>query len=83
MAYRRISDPGITRQVYFLRLDWPAFAAFRRQVDQQMRAAGGKGLDPAALTPVMIVAASDSEFRRWLPLSAESADDCLAPMVIK
>lgn len=83
MAHRRISEPGITRQVYFLRLDWPAFAAFRRQADQQMRAAGGKGLDPGALTPLMIVAGSDSAFGRWLPLTAESADDCLAPMVIK
>ena len=83
MAHRRISEPGITRQVYFLRVDWPAFAAFRRQADQQMRAAGGRGLDPGALTPLMIVAGSDAAFSRWLPLTAESADDCLAPMVIK
>jgi hypothetical protein len=48
-----------------------------------MRAAGGAGIDPAALTPIMIVAGSDSAFGRWLPLSAESADDCLAPMAIK
>ena len=83
MAHRRISEPGITRQVYFLRFDWPAFDAFRRQIAQQMRAAGGTGIDSAALTPLMIVAATDSDFRRWLPLAAETADDCLAPMVIK
>ena len=83
MAHRRISEPGLTRQVYFVRFDWPAFAAFRRQVSQQMRAAGGTGLDPAALPPVLIVAGSDAAFGRWLPLSAETADDCLAPMAIK
>jgi hypothetical protein len=83
MAHRRISEPGLTRQVYFVRFDWPAFAAFRRQAAQQMRAAGGSGLDPAALTPLMIVAGSDAAFGRWLPLRAESADDCLAPMAIK
>jgi hypothetical protein len=83
MAHRRISEPGITRQVYFLRFDWPAFTAFRRQAAAQMRAAGGAGLDPATLSPVLIVAGSDAAFSRWLPLTMESADDCLAPMVIK
>ncbi len=83
MAHRRISEPGITRQVYFVRFDWPAFGAFRQQVAQQMRAAGGSGLDPAALSPVLIVAASDAQFGRWLPLRAETADDCLAPIAIK
>lgn len=83
MAHRRISEPGITRQVYFVRFDWSAFAAFRRQAADQMRAAGGAGLDPAALTPLMIVGGSDSAFGSWLPLNADSADDCLAPMAIK
>jgi hypothetical protein len=83
MAHRRVSEPGITRQVYFIRFDWPAFAGFRTQVAQAMRAAGGTGLDPAALSPLMIVAATDGAFSRWLPLTAETADDCLAPMAIK
>ena len=83
MAHRRISEPGITRQVYFVRFAWPALGAFRRQAAEQMRAAGGSGLDPAALPPVMIVAGTDAAFSRWLPLSAETADDCLAPMAIR
>jgi hypothetical protein len=83
MAQRRISEPGITRQVYFVRVDWPAFSAFRQQVAQQMRAAGGSGFDPAALSPVLIVAASDAAFSRWLPLRAEADDDCLAPMLVR
>ena len=83
MAHRRISEPGVTRQVYFVRFDWPAFGAFRQQVSQQMRAAGGSGLDPAALSPVLIVAGSDAAFGRWLPIKAENADDCLAPIAIK
>jgi hypothetical protein len=83
MAHRRISEPGSTRQVYFVRFDWPAFAAFRQQAAQQMRAAGGGGLDPAALSPVLIVGATDAAFSRWLPLNTENADDCLAPIAIK
>lgn len=83
MAHRRISEPGLTRQVYFIRFDWPAFGAFRQQVAQQMRVSAGSGLDPAALTPVLIVAGSDAQFGRWLPLRGEIGDDCLAPMAIK
>lgn len=83
MAHRRISGPGVLRQVYFVRFDWPAFTGFRHQAAEQMRAAGGAGFDPAALTPLLIVAATDAAFGRWLPLTAESADDCLAPMVLK
>ncbi len=83
MAHRRISEPGITRQVYFVRFEWAAFNAFRQQVAQQMRASGGSGFDPAALSPSLIVAASDAAFGRWLPLRAEAEDDCLAPMAVK
>jgi hypothetical protein len=83
LAQRRISEPGVTRTVYFVRFDWPAFAAFRGETARQMRAAGGVGLEPAALSPVLIVAGSDPAFGRWLPLTAENADDCLAPIAIK
>jgi hypothetical protein len=82
MAQRRISEPGITRSVYFIRFDWPAFAAFRRQAAQEMRAAGGSGVEPDALSPLLIVAASDAAFGRWLPLRAESTNDCVAPIAI-
>lgn len=83
MVLRRVSAPGITRQVYFLRIDWPAFAAFRRQTAEQMRASGGAGIDPAALTPLLIVAGTDADFGRWLPLNPEGADDCLAPVAVR
>ena len=81
LAQRRISEPGINRSVYYVRFEWPAFAAFRQQVARQMRAAGGSGLNPAAQSPVLIVAATDAAFGRWLPIAA--GDDCLAPMTIK
>jgi hypothetical protein len=83
LAQRRISEPGITRTVYFVRFDWPAFDVFRRTAAEQMRASGGAGLEPAALSPVLIVAGSDAAFGRWLPIRAENADDCLAPIAIK
>ena len=84
MAHRRVSQPGVTREVYFLRFDVPAFDEFRRQVRRQLLAAGGSasGFDPAALSPVLIVAASDAAFSRWLPLRAGADDDCLAPIEV-
>ena len=85
LAHRRVSAPGIVRQVYFARFDAPAFEEFRRQVVRQLRDAGGNasGFDPAALSPVLIIAASDATFSRWLPLRAGADDDCLAPIAVK
>jgi hypothetical protein len=85
MAHRRVSQPGMTRQVYFLLFEWPAFDEFRRQLAQRMRDTGGSAsaLDPAALSPVVIVAASDAAFSRWLPLRANADEDCFAPIAVK
>jgi hypothetical protein len=78
MADRRVSEPGSTREVYFLRLDVPGFDAFRQQVGQQSR-----DFDPRALSPILIVAATDANFSRWLPLKAGAEDDCLAPVTAR
>jgi hypothetical protein len=86
MAQRRVSQPGLTRQVFFLRFDWPAFDGFRRDVARRLSDAGrhASAFDPAALTPVLIVAATDAAFSTWLPLKAETGvDDCLAPIAVK
>jgi hypothetical protein len=85
MAHRRISEPGATRGVYFLLFDAPAFDQFRRQVSEELRRAGGNAslFDPAALSPVLIVAAIDENFSRWLPLRANPDADCLAPIEVQ
>ena len=70
MAYRRISEPGVTRGVYFILFDAPAFGRFRQQVSEELRRAGGDGslFDPVALSPVLIIAAIDDDFGRWMPI---------------
>jgi len=86
MAHRRVSEPGLTRELFFLRFDSPAFEAFRRDVARRLSDAGGRAsvFDPAALTPVLIVAATDAAFSTWLPLRADPAvDDCLAPIAVR
>ena len=80
MAYRRDSAPGVTRQLYFVVFESLAFARFREQI--AMRALPGSGFDPAALSPVMFVAASDANFNQWLPLRA-GEEDCVAPISIQ
>lgn len=85
MAHRRISEPGATRTVYFVLFDAPAFDQFRQQVSEALRGARGNAslFDPAALSPVLIVAATDGNFGRWMPLRANPDVDCLAPIEVR
>ena len=75
IAYRRISEPGMTRQIYFALVESPAIVSFR----QQLSRTGEGALDAEALTPVMLVGASDAAFHRWLPIRADAAE-CVAPI---
>ena len=77
LAHRRISEPGTTRQIYFAIVESPALVSFRERLARIEDAV----LDPAALTPVMIVGASDAGFHRWLPIRAGEGD-CVAPIRI-
>ena len=85
MARRRISEPGATRGIHFVLFDAPAFDQFRRQVAETFDRAGGDVslFDPAALSPVLIVAGVDGNFSRWLPLRADPDADCLAPIEVR
>lgn len=85
MGHRRISEPGATRAVYFVLFNAPAFDQFRRQVSEELRRAGANAslFDPTALSPFLIVAATDENFSRWLPIRANPASDCLAPIELQ
>lgn len=83
VATRRISEPGLTRQMYFVIFDAPAVVAFRERIAAGLQRAPGLGtFEAAALSPVMIIGSSDGDFDRWLPLSATADTDCLAPIAI-
>ncbi len=81
LANRRISQPGSTREVFFLRFDFAAFSAWRRAV--AARLGDGAGFDPASLTPTVIIAATDGNFGSWQPLSGDAAQDCVAPITVQ
>lgn len=77
LAHRRISEPGQTRQIYFVSVDSPGIVAFRAALAQR----GQGAFDAAAVTPVMFVGATDPAFARWLPIRATEAD-CISPVTI-
>jgi hypothetical protein len=83
MIYRRVSSPERTRQIYVALFDLPGFDAFRQQIGRGLGAgtAAATAYDPTALSPALLVAASDTEFNTWLPLKADPDKDCLAPIV--
>ena len=85
MAQRRISSPGAERGVFFLLFDLPELTRFRALVAQRLQAAGGDMslFDPAALSPVLLAADLDGRFSSWLPLRADPAADCFAPVVVE
>jgi hypothetical protein len=84
MAHRRVSAPGITRQLYFVLFELPAFDTFRRQVAQRLRDGGSTStFDPAAQSPVLIVAATDAAFSSWLPVRADAEKECFAPISVE
>ncbi len=82
VAYRRISEPGDTRQLYFLLFDSPAFEKFRADLASLLDAQTRAAYDPAALSPVLLIGSSDPTFSRWLPLRATPESDCVAPVTV-
>jgi hypothetical protein len=70
VVHHRVSEPGGTRQVYFLLFDAPAIGQFRRQI----------GLDPADLAPILFIAGAGPDFNSWLPQRATA--ECLAPVEV-
>jgi hypothetical protein len=83
LAVRRVSEPGLTRQMYFVIFDAPAVVEFRQQLARSLEGTTAAAMfDAAALSPVMIIGATDAEFDRWLPIQANAAADCVAPISI-
>lgn len=78
VGYRRISDPGITRQLYFMWFDLPGFDRFR----QALAATAGPGFALGGLSPVVLMAGEPS-LTGWQPIVVDQSRDCLAPVNIE
>jgi hypothetical protein len=68
VVHRRVSEPGGSRQLFFVFFDAPSVSQFRQQL----------GLDPAALSPVLFIAGAGADFNSWLPQRVNSEAECLA-----
>jgi hypothetical protein len=77
MGYRRESQPGSTRQLYFVWFELPEFEAFRQALVDRLRANGHSGFEARALDPVMPLAAAP-DFSRWMPIVVSAEQDCMA-----
>jgi hypothetical protein len=80
VGYRRISEPGVTRQLYFLLFTAPAFEKFRNALAQNAQPEAM--FDPAALSPVLLIAQSGPP-DSWLPLRVDPAADCVATIDVQ
>jgi hypothetical protein len=82
LAVRRrdARDPG---RIFFVHFESGRFGTFRARVHETLLARGGAThhFDPDALSPLLVVAASDRTFEAWLPRRAD-AGECLAPLAI-
>jgi hypothetical protein len=77
VGYRRVSDPGITRQLYFMWLDVPGFDRFRQALASRV----GPGFTAGGLSPVLMMAAEPG-FTGWMPVVVDQNRDCIAPVTI-
>ena len=77
LAHRRESEGRSVRQVYFVIVDSPSIRAFR----EQLARSAASGFDAAALTPIVMVAHSESSFEQWLPIRA-TEQECVAPISV-
>jgi hypothetical protein len=81
MGYKRLSEPGSTRQLYFAIFDAPAVLRFRESLVTRLPA--GAAFDPAAQSAVLRVSASGPAFDAWLPMRVTPDADCTAPIVVE
>jgi len=78
VGYRRVSAMGATRQLYYLLFAVAGFDGFRAKLAQQV----GPELKPDALAPVLMMAAQP-DFAGWMPIGADAASDCIAPVEVR
>jgi hypothetical protein len=81
LAHQRRDSPSGTVDMYFVPFESEAFNQVRIGLVPTLPEQAGVGIyDPATLSPVLIVAASDPDFERWWPVQFDREHDCEAPL---
>ena len=78
MGHRRAPEPTPRQQAFFAIFDLPAFTTFRTNLAARL----GASFDPAFVTPALFVGIVESRQPLWVPLHADAAKDCIAPIAI-
>jgi hypothetical protein len=78
LAHLRQPEPDARQQAYLAIFDTPAFATFRGNLAARL----GPGFDAGAATPALLLGVVESPLERWLPLRADAAKDCVAPITL-
>ena len=82
LAHRVRDEPGGRADIYFVPFESPTFQQLRADLTPTEPEHAGIGVyDPALLSPILIVGASDANLDRWWPLSFDGATDCVANLV--
>lgn len=79
MGYRRESQPGRVRQVFFLVVNVPGFDTFRQRLSARL-ADGEARLRP--LSSVMLLAGAP-DVTGWMPIVVTPETDCVAPFALE
>lgn len=84
MAAQRRAGAREPGRIFFVLFEGPGFVRFREGIAEMLaaREAPAAGYDPAALSPLLVVAASDRSFEAWLPRRADR-EACIAPIAIE
>lgn len=68
----------------FVTMEAPEFWRYRADIEPLQPEQGGSGVfDPAALTPLLAIAATLADTTAWWPLKADPLTDCVAPLVVE
>jgi hypothetical protein len=79
MGYRRESQPGRVRQVFFVAVELPGFDAFRQRLAERLAGHEAR-LQP--LSPVMLLAGAP-DVTGWMPIVVAPESDCVAPFALE
>lgn len=85
LAQRRLEGGREPPQLFFAMFDFPQFDQFREEISRLLvsRAADRAMFDPSALSPVLIIGASNRDLQLWLPLRSDADRECIAPVVVQ
>ena len=84
VAHRIEAGSRGPRQLFYIAFNSTGFRELRDGMMPAQPEHGGTGVyDPAALMPLLPIAASDDDFARWWPLAFDRRTDCQAPLFVQ